>query len=88
MWERPESIALDTRGLAFAVMGRTREAVADFESFLAWVDASQKDSCRSHYRPSRRAWLEALKTGGNPFDTATLQDLRVRPVAPSVADPC
>ena len=88
LWERPEGIALDTRGLAFAVMGRTSEAVADFESFLAWVDASQKDACRSNYGPSRRAWVEALKTGGNPFDSATLQELRVRPVAPSVADPC
>ena len=88
LWERSEGIALDTRGLAFAVMGRTSEAVADFESFLAWVDASQKDACRSNYGPSRRAWVEALKTGGNPFDSATLQELRVRPVAPSVADPC
>ena len=88
LWERPEGIALDTRGLAFAVMGRSSDAVADFESFLAWVDASQKGTCRSHYGPSRRAWVEALKAGGNPFDTTTLQDLRVRPVAPSVADPC
>ena len=88
LWERPDGLALDTRGLAFAVMSRSSEAVADFESFLAWVDASEKDSCRSHYGPSRRAWVEALKTGGNPFDTATLQELRVRPVAPSVAGPC
>ena len=88
LWERPEGTALDTRGLAFAVMGRTGEAVADFESFLAWVDASQKDTCRSNYGPSRRAWVEALKTGGNPFDSATLHDLRVRPVAPSIPDPC
>ena len=88
LWERSEGIALDTRGLAFAVMGRTSEAVADFESFLAWVDASQKDTCRSNYGPSRRAWVVGLKTGDNPFDSATLQDLRVRPVAPSVTDPC
>ena len=88
LWERPEGIALDTRGLAFAVKGRPSKAVADFESFLAWVDASEKDSCRSNYAPSRRAWVEALKTGDNPFDAGTLQDLRVRPVAPSTADPC
>ena len=69
-------------------MGRPSKAVADFESFLAWVDASEKDSCRSNYAPSRRAWVEALKTGDNPFDAGTLQDLRVRPVAPSTADPC
>ena len=88
LWERPEGIALDTRGLVFAVMGQPSKAVADFESFLAWVDASEKDTCRSNYGPSRRAWVEALKAGDNPFDAATLQDLRARPVAPSTADPC
>ena len=90
LWERPESIALDTRGLAFAVMGRTSEAVAGFESFLAWVDASQKDSCRSHYGPSRRAWVGSAQNRRqslrhrHPPGFASPAD----PVAPSVADPC
>ena len=86
--ERPESPALDSRGLVLAVMGKTEEAAADFESFLAWVAASQKDSCGSHYQQTRTAWLRELKAGNNPFDAETLRELRLRPVAPSVGDPC
>ena len=88
LWEQPEGLARDSRGLVFAVMGRASEAVADFEAFLGWVGASQKESCGPHYRPSRSAWVEELKAGGNPFDADTLQGLRVRPAAPSTALPC
>ncbi len=88
LWEQPEGLARDSRGLVFAVMGRASEAVADFEAFLDWVGVSQKESCGRHYQPSRSAWVEELKAGGNPFDAETLQGLRVRPAAPSTALPC
>ena len=86
--ERPKGLALDSRGLVYAVMGKTEKAVADFQSFLAWVKASQKDTCHSHYQPTRAAWVRELKADGNPFYNETLRDLRLRPVAPSTDEPC
>ena len=83
----PSGQAREGRGLAYALTGRVEKAIADFEAFLEWVDASPKDSCRSHYGPSRMDWIEKLKSGDSPFDTQTLRDLRVRPVSPGSA-PC
>ena len=83
----PGGLSRDGRGLANALLGRDDEAIADFEAFLAWVDMSPKDGCRSRYGVSRAAWVEALKTGEAPFDPAALADLRPRP-AVSIAAPC
>ena len=83
----PSGQAREGRGLAYALMGRLEKAIADFEAFLAWVDTSPKDSCRSHYGPSRKDWIEKLRSGDNPFDSETLRDLWVRPVSPGRA-PC
>ncbi len=82
-----QDVSRDSRGLVNALLGRTDAAIADFEAFLAWVDASPKDTCRSHYGPSRTAWIESLRAGDNPFDPATLPDFRARPTAPG-AEPC
>ena len=83
----PSGQAREGRALAYALTGRVEKAIADFEAFLAWVDASTKDSCRSYYRPSREEWLEELRSGNNPFDLEILPDLRVMPVSPGAA-PC
>ena len=83
----PGGLSRDSRGLAHALLGRNDEAVADFEAFLAWVDRSQKDGCRSRYGASRAAWVEALKADDEPFDPAALPDLRPRPIV-SIAAPC
>ena len=83
----PGRLSSDSRGLANAMLGRDDEAIADFEAFLAWVDSSPKDGCRSRYGASRTAWIEALKAGRQPFDSAALADLRPRP-AVSTAAPC
>ena len=83
----PSGQARGSRGLAYALTGRLEKAIAEFEAFLAWVDTSPKDSCRSHYRPSRMDWIEELRSGDSPFDSQTLRELRVRPVSPGNA-PC
>ena len=83
----PSGQAREGRGLAYALMGRLEKAIAEFEAFLAWVNTSPKDSCRSHYRPSREDWIEELRSGNNPFDSETLPDMRVMPVSPGDA-PC
>ena len=77
----PEGPVLDSRGLVYGVMGSADEAVADFRVFLDWVDASEKSTCRTHYGPSRGTWITALESGDNPFDDATLRELRLRPAS-------
>ena len=83
----PDGPARDSRGLVNAVMGRENEAIEDFRAFLAWVDTSVKETCRSHFQPSRESWIATLQTGSNPFDAETLRELRVRP-ATSRGNPC
>ena len=83
----PDGPARDSRGLVYGVMGRTDEAIGDFRAFLDWVDASAKPTCRPHYRPSRESWIRALKSDDDPFDDATLRELRLRPPSPQSA-PC
>ena len=68
-------------------MGSADEAVADFRVFLERVDAAEKPACRLYYRSSREAWISALESGGDPFDDATLRELRLRP-ASSGSVPC
>ena len=83
----PTGQSREARGVAYALMGRTEKAIADLEAFLEWVEASPKDSCRDLYTQSRENWTEDLRTGNDPFDPATLRELRVRPVSPGAA-PC
>ena len=83
----PDGLARDARGVVNALRGRSKQAIADFEAFLEWVDESPKNSCGSHYRASRIAWIESLSAGDNPFSPSTLFDLRARPVLPNTA-PC
>ena len=82
-----EGFSKDASGLVNALLGRNFRAMADFEAFLVWVNASPKAGCGSHYRPSRTSWIESLRAGDNPFDDTTLRDLRVRPTSPG-AQPC
>jgi len=83
----PYGPASDARAVTNALLGRTQEAIVDLERFLEWVDASPRAECRSHYNPTRAAWLADLSMGDNPFDSSTLQHLRPRPVLPGAA-PC
>ena len=83
----PSGASSDGRGLVYAVMGRTDDAIDDFGTFLAWVDRSPKETCRERYGPSRLAWIEALEAGEDPFDALTLYRMRVMP-STSREDPC
>ncbi len=82
-----DSVALDSRGLVYAVMGRYSEAVEDLRAFLTWTSESAKEGCEDHYSASRLAWIETLEAGQSPFDNDDLHDLRVRP-ARAGGDPC
>ena len=78
----PHGPARDSRGLAHALLGRTDQAIADFQAFLTWTDASPQPSCAPAHRPTRQSWIAALEAGHNPFNAATLRELRLQPAAP------
>ncbi len=63
----------DSRGLAHALLKEYKEAIADFEVFVKWSkETRQQESLRS----KREQWLVDLKAGRDPFDDATLENLR------------
>ena len=71
----PTALSRDSRGLTYALLGRTEDAISDFEAFLAWLDTQPEDT-QARYSASRRAWIEALRNGRNPFDEETLRAIR------------
>lgn len=64
----------DSRALALALLGRSAEAVVEFEAFLDRLQANDP-SDYARYAPSRQGWIAALERGENPFDEETLQQL-------------
>lgn len=70
--------SLDTRAIVYAELGRYAEAANEFENFLRWLD-TQPAPARDKFAPSRRAWIETLRGGKNPFDAQTLNALRGMP---------
>ena len=68
----------DSRGIAYAQLGRFTEAITDFEAYLASL--RQEDPTRHDRELARyQTWLAALRAGQNPFDQATLDQLRREP---------
>ncbi len=64
---------LDSRGLARALTGDLEGARKDFENAVAWAEETGFDAA---FIESRTAWIAALQAGENPFDEATLEQLR------------
>lgn len=68
----PESWSIrDTRGLARALTGDPKGAIEDFRFAVEKADGPKKDA----FVARRKAWIEALEAGRNPFDAATLREL-------------
>jgi tetratricopeptide (TPR) repeat protein len=63
----------DSRGVNRALLGEVDGAIEDFEAFVAFY---QDDDPYKEYVSKRKAWIEALRTGENPFDEETLAALR------------
>jgi hypothetical protein len=63
----------DIRGVARALSGDSKGAIEDFQFSRQWAPnnghAREMIDKRSH-------WVQELKAGRNPFDTATLETLR------------
>ncbi|QHG20757.1 ribosome assembly protein 4 [Nostoc sp. ATCC 53789] len=58
----------DSRGLARALTGDTKGAIADFEAYIAQADGDTK--------AQRQRWVKELRAGKNPFTDAELKKLR------------
>jgi tetratricopeptide (TPR) repeat protein len=65
----PSGPGRDSRGIAYAELGRTAEAMSDFEEYLRGDVPPAEHS-------ERAGWLAALAAGRDPFDHATLDRLR------------
>ena len=74
----PDGPGRDSRGIVYAQLGRLTEAIADLEEYFASL--RHEDPAR-HVRELARyqTWLTALRAGQNPFDQATLDQLRREP---------
>jgi tetratricopeptide (TPR) repeat protein/DNA-binding XRE family transcriptional regulator len=70
----PTAYSRDSRGLAYALLGRTEEAIAEFEAFVAWMEEQPEEP--DPHSALRQEWIEALRAGRNPFDEETLRALR------------
>jgi tetratricopeptide (TPR) repeat protein len=64
----------DSRALAYALLGRYSEALADFEAFVVWAEQYPEDYADVLAR--RREWIEVLKRGVNPITPEVLKDLQ------------
>lgn len=86
--DNPVQGYLDSRGLVYALLGKTEDAIADFEAVMQYRDQANDPELSSFYN-SRQAWLTDLKAGKNPFTPQVLAgliqgDIRVsKPSVPS-----
>ncbi|MEM9090569.1 MAG: ribosome assembly protein 4, partial [Cyanobacteria bacterium P01_F01_bin.53] len=63
-------IIIDSRGLAYALTGKTKEAIADFKIFVNSTIPSEEG------RAQRQRWITALEKGENPMTPRELESLR------------
>jgi hypothetical protein len=67
--DRSSLAARDTRGVARALKGDLTGAIEDFEAFVATVEPGEIKS-------RRLRWIDALKKGTNPINSAELEAVR------------
>jgi tetratricopeptide (TPR) repeat protein len=72
----PEQLGnVDTRGVARALAGNRKGAIADFQEFIdKWDGDGSPEGAR--IKEQRRGWIKALNKDENPFTRDVLMDLR------------
>ena len=68
--------SLSTRGLAYALTGNLSGAIKDFDSAIKISKIEYSKFRGGYLENSRERWLEALKSGINPFTPEELEALR------------
>ena len=70
----PQPAFFEGRGLAYALLGDYPAAVADFQTYAAWLEEQPGDSWQE--RLTRlQSWIEMLEAGQNPFPPSVLSEL-------------
>ncbi|MBK4728849.1 hypothetical protein JJD41_02950 [Oxynema sp. CENA135] len=63
-----DGLIRDSRGIARAIVGDKKGAIADFEAFIGWtLDSNKKEQ--------RQEWIGQLKAGHNPLNPQELNSL-------------
>jgi tetratricopeptide (TPR) repeat protein/GTPase SAR1 family protein len=73
-WNPSNGEYRDIRGLNRALRGDYTGAIEDFQAFVVWAEKEIPN--KTDLIEKRKAWIEALQRGENPFDEATLDELR------------
>jgi WD40 repeat protein len=71
----PTAAYRDSRGLAYALLGKYDLAMADFQAVVDELKSSTKPDEKKIYQ-SRLAWIKTLQTGKNPITPEELARLR------------
>ena len=72
----PTGASRDSRGMVYAQLGRTDEAITELEAYLAWLETLSPPLYSAYNGPLVEEWIASLRTGENPFDSETLAALR------------
>jgi len=73
---------IDSRGLTYALLGRTEEAIADFNQLFELVETDP--SLDDEWIEFRREWVLELEAGKNPFTEEFLDKLLADEVNPDI----
>jgi tetratricopeptide (TPR) repeat protein len=65
----------DSRGISYALTGDFDAAIADFQVYIDYLE-EQNDPSKNESLEERKAWVEALTKGINPFTPEVLAGLR------------
>ena len=73
--EDPAPSTYDSRGLAYALLGKYDLAIADFQAVVDELESSTKPEEKKIYQ-TRLAWIKTLQAGKNPITPRELKRLR------------
>lgn len=71
----PRPVFMDSRGVVYALQGDYPAAIADFETYVDWLD-HQPEPVNQAELDRHQAWIDALRTGQNPFTPDLLANMR------------
>jgi tetratricopeptide (TPR) repeat protein len=77
----PSIAILDSRAVAYAMVGQTDEAISDFEQVFALAE-DDPFGFYTELVEERQQWVAALQNGENPFTPEVLEELRQETIDP------
>jgi tetratricopeptide (TPR) repeat protein len=80
----PDPASMDSRGVAYGLLGDYEAAIADFEFVVADLE-NASDPELVAIRDQRADWIAQMKNGQNPFTSTVMAELRGEEPPPSPA---